>query len=417
MDLYKEVHFIAVYFEWCDKMKSEWVKGILFIATGFFWFSQYSYIPYFNPYLNSLGIGATMAGLIGGAYGITQVALRMPVGIMADRFQSHKMFIILGMLCSTAVGFGFFFCKTPIAFLIFRGMAGVSSSTWVAFTVLYASYFDDDKTVEAVSKVVSANYLGKLAGFFLGGLVAQHIGVEYTFLLSGVAGFIGLICSLFLTGGEMREDPINLFELAAVVKDRNLIYSAILGIFGQIMAYGSIYTYTSDLAKQAGATPYQLSVMNILLVIPVVLFAYFSTDFFLKKFGANKMISGAFVMMMIYCAVIPFAGPIWEFYTLSLFVGLGNGIIFAMLTGLSIKNIPTDKKSTAMGFFQSSYGIGMTIGPIVTGVVIDLSEMTPAFFLLSGVCLVGAVMAYRCLDKKQRGDSVTPDISIYIGLD
>jgi MFS family permease len=184
-----------------------------------------------------------------------------------------------------------------------------------------------------------------------------------------------------------------------VIKDRNLIHISLLGVFAQTMSYGSIYTYSSDIAKQAGATAYQLSVINVLLTIPIVLFAYFSANYFLEKCGANKVIGFAFLLMAVYCALVPFAGPIWEFYVLSFFVGLGNGIIFALLTGLSIKDVADDKKTTAMGFFQSVYGIGMTLGPVITGFIIDLSGIKPAFFLLAGVSLYGALFAYRYLER------------------
>lgn len=40
----------------------------LFLAVIFFWFAQYVYIPFQTPYLNSIGAGAGMIGLIVGAY-------------------------------------------------------------------------------------------------------------------------------------------------------------------------------------------------------------------------------------------------------------------------------------------------------------------------------------------------------------
>lgn len=56
----------------------------LFLAVIFFWFAQYVYIPFQTPYLTAVGTKAGMVGMIIGAYGISQMLLRMPVGILAD---------------------------------------------------------------------------------------------------------------------------------------------------------------------------------------------------------------------------------------------------------------------------------------------------------------------------------------------
>lgn len=375
---------------------------ILFVATGLFWFAEYAYVPYFNPYMNGAGIGASVVGLIGGSYGMAQLLLRMPIGILSDRYRAHKGFILFGMLSLSAAGFGLFFSRTAPAFLIFRCLSGIAAATWVSFTVLYAGYFTAERSVGSVSRVVSANNMGKLAAFFFGGYVAQHMGVEYTFLLSGVMGAAGFILSLFLTGSGAA---LAVNEVSAVswdvCKNRNLVHIAVLGALAQTMAYGSLYTYSSDIAKQAGATAYQLSVINVILTLPSVFFAYFSAEYVLKKFGANKTIGAAFFTMCVYCLLYPFAGPVWQFYLLSLFAGLGNGIIFAILTGLCIENIDPAKKTTAMGFFTSVYGIGMTLGPVITGFMIDLSGMAPAFFLLAGFSFAGMVSALVWLERKK----------------
>ncbi|MBQ3879560.1 MAG: MFS transporter, partial [Oscillospiraceae bacterium] len=60
-------------------------KQFLFlVAVALFWFSQYVYTSYFTPYMSSLGIAASLAGTIVGAYGFTQLVLRIPFGVAAD---------------------------------------------------------------------------------------------------------------------------------------------------------------------------------------------------------------------------------------------------------------------------------------------------------------------------------------------
>ena len=67
---------------------------LLLVITTLLWFSQYTYIPNFSPYLLSLGASHKIAGIILGSYGFSQMILRIPLGIWADRIGKNKIFII-----------------------------------------------------------------------------------------------------------------------------------------------------------------------------------------------------------------------------------------------------------------------------------------------------------------------------------
>ena len=74
---------------------------VLFLtAVTMFWFAQYVYIPYQTAYLSGIGTASGMVGTIVGAYGISQMLLRLPIGLSADKVGKHKPFILLGTLAS-----------------------------------------------------------------------------------------------------------------------------------------------------------------------------------------------------------------------------------------------------------------------------------------------------------------------------
>ena len=379
-------------------------RRLMVVATVFFWFSQYGFVPYFNPYLNAAGISATVVGFIASAYGIMQFLLRIPLGMAADRHRIHKTFILMGTICATTGSIGLYFSEAPVAFFIFRALTGVAGSSWVAFTALFSDYYDDRSSVESVAILVSANYLGRMVAFIIGGFVAQSLGDRYTFLMSAIAGIISFALCIGLLGKEKgAQNPVQARELLTVFKDKNLVVVSILGVCAQMIAFGSFFTYSSDLAKQAvGAQSYQLSIMNILLTIPAIFLGHFFANTMNKKLGTNRVIGLAFVNLGIYCAAMPFATHIMHFYVLALFVGLGNGAIFAILMGLCAKNVAPEKKTTAMGVFQSVYAIGMMMGPIVSGTIVDAAGLRPAFFVLCGICVVGVFIAWQHLEKLKK---------------
>ena len=73
-------------------------KLILLVVTCLFWFSLYLYIPFLTPFLISLGLSATLAGVIFGAHSFVQLVLRLPVGMKSEAIGKQKPFVMMGML-------------------------------------------------------------------------------------------------------------------------------------------------------------------------------------------------------------------------------------------------------------------------------------------------------------------------------
>ena len=72
-------------------------QKILLIIVALFWFAQYVYIPYQTPYLAAISVSTSFIGVIVGSYGISQLALRLPVGILADLRPNHRLFCARGL--------------------------------------------------------------------------------------------------------------------------------------------------------------------------------------------------------------------------------------------------------------------------------------------------------------------------------
>ena len=119
-------------------MRSIKQKVLFCIVTGLLWFSQYAYNPVLEPYAESLGASYKFIGIILGSYGLIQMLIRIPLGILSDSLGKRKPVIIAGLLLSMLSGLGSWYFRTPISLLVFRIMAGAAASTWVVYTVQFA---------------------------------------------------------------------------------------------------------------------------------------------------------------------------------------------------------------------------------------------------------------------------------------
>jgi predicted MFS family arabinose efflux permease len=61
--------------------------------------------------------------------------------------------------------------------------------------------------------------------------------------------------------------------------------------------------------------------------------------------------------------------------------------------GIAIKDVALEYKSSAMGFYQSVYAVGMTIGPLLLGMISQAYGLTSGFVFtgLVGVLALAAI--------------------------
>ena len=179
-------------------------KALLCAITASFWFAQYIYIPFLTPYLFTLSITATVIGLIVGAYGVTQLLLRIPLGITVDIVRNHKLFILIGTFLAGASSLGMIISPSPVLLFIANALSGAASSTWISFTVLYASYYDKSEGAKAIGRLNVFTNAGRFAAFIAGGILFERIGIRGLFVASFASGMIGCILALFIKHERRR---------------------------------------------------------------------------------------------------------------------------------------------------------------------------------------------------------------------
>ncbi|MCL2069090.1 MAG: MFS transporter [Oscillospiraceae bacterium] len=389
--------------------KQRLYTGILFTVTVLFWFSQYAYTSYVNPELLKMGATASFMGFVGGAYGFTQLVLRIPVGITADKWQM-KFFVCAGCLCVGLASLTMLLFFTPAAFLAGRALGGVAASAWVPFTVLYSSYFKPEHATKSITMIFLGNQLGRMLSFLAAGIIVASFGPKSAFMISSAAGFLAFVISLFIyedKSGPARA-PLTLKQLAAVAGNRNLLVTTALCIFLQIVTFATVFAFTANHAVAIGATPAQLSFMNVVLFIPSVILSFAVSKYILNYIEPKWLVILGFVLTAVYCAVMTFTATVGQLYLVQV-VGSASTVMLGVMTGLCVRDIPQANRGAAMGFYQAMYGLGMTVGPIIMGFLVQLISLRAGFLVMAGVALsssAAAFLLYRTT-KKEGGSNAS----------
>lgn len=375
-------------------------KFIFMLATTLFWFSLYAYVPELSTYASDLGANLTTVGIITGSYGFVQLILRIPLGIYSDTINKRKIFVIIGLFVSVISSFVSFLFPSVLSLLLTRVLAGVSASTWVLFTILFSSYFKEDESSKAIGIINSCNALGQLIGMLIGGFISMYFGTRYLFLLGGIGATLGLFLSFFTEEKAIKRNPLKFSELLKIPLEGNLLKISILGIMSQFISFGTTFGFVPIVAKNLGANALNLSALSIINVVSGIFVPTLIGYALVKYKKENTFMVIGFIISAVVCFVIPFVNGLNELYVLQFFGGVGRSMVFPLLMALSIKGVDDAKRATAMGFFQATYSLGMTLGPIVLGTIADFISLTAGFIITGLIGLISIVIICCVKDRK-----------------
>ena len=366
------------------------------LVTALFWFSMYTYVPVLTSYIESLGASHKMAGAIVGSYGFVQMVLRIPLGILSDKMQKKKVFITLGLVFASISSIGLLLTTNLSFILIFRALTGVAAATWVDFTILFSSYYKKEDTTNAMGTISFFNSLGQMTAMYMGGILADKAGYASTFQLGTIVGIIGIILSLFLVEKhENSSQNITLRGLTEVITDKNLIHISLIAVLSQLLTYATVYGFTPVFADiNLHISKYQMGLLTLFSSLPTAIASILGGKYYSRKYGEKRVVILGFILVGIFTVIIPFTTNFCILLLTQMFVGFGRGLSFTILLGLSIKDMPLNKRSTSMGFFQAIYGLGMFLGPLVMGLIGDFINLSQGFVFLGILGLFTGFISY-----------------------
>ena len=362
-------------------------------TTGCFWFAQYIYIPFLTPYLLALSLTATVAGLIVGAYGVTQLILRIPLGITVDIVRNHKLFIVIGTFLAGASSLGMIISPSPVLLFIANALSGAASSTWISFTVLYASYYDKSEGTKAIGRINMFTNLGRFVAFILGGILFGRIGIRGLFIASFVSGMIGCILALCIKHErDTARINISVGSLVGVMKERRLLFFSTVCAFTYLVTFGTVYSFTTSTAKNLGASGMDLASFAVLFSAAAMIGSHFVGTRIARRMGEAYVFMLGFLLLALYCVGIAYSRSVFPFFPFHVVAGLASGVLVSSLMANAVRHVDNERKSTAMGFYQSVYCFGITLGPAIMGFLVDHTSTRASFIIMALIAVACAAV-------------------------
>ena len=367
-------------------------------------------VPLLPVYARHEGASGLYIGLIFGAFSISRTILLPLFGRLSDR-KGRRPFILIGLVSYALVSVAFIFFNKVPHLIIIRFFQGIASAMIMPVIQAYVGDITPAGREGFVMGLFNMSlFFGLSLGPVAGGVINDHFSLQAAFVAMGILALIGAALSYWLLPSTKDEAAFRKgrppLAWRAIIADR-----VILGLFSFRLVYtasiGVIWGFVPVLADTALAL--SSSQIGILVMLGVLVSGVIQTP---AGYLADRLSRKAMVLsggVVAGGAVLSFqwAHSYPEMLAASVVFGLGGGIAMPALMAVAVlKGHQTDSMGTVMAVLTVAHSLGMLIGALLAGMMMDWFHLRYAFsmgfwFLLAGLGAFCFFVADEAIDARR----------------
>ncbi|HHY11673.1 MAG TPA: multidrug efflux MFS transporter [Firmicutes bacterium] len=441
-------------------MYSYWKTNLyVVLVVAFVGMASFTLVTPFLPYvLKSMDITENLATWSGFAYAASFLTsgLMAPVwGSVADKYGKRIQLLRSGM--GIAVTYALYpLARTPIQFVILRGITGLMSGFMPATTSLVATNTPEEHMGYALGMLQAASAAGTISGPLLGGAMVSGLGIPFTFRLSAVVLIFITIASYALLKEEViaGNQKINIIaDVKECFANRDLVAVFVCLFLVQAaiqMTQPTLVLYVDEIAQQQGknstlisGTVYSVAGLGTVLGAALAARQGKSSlpnantttvnDTVTSSTCSSKIpqISGskASPLMLRLKSIVRLNASPGQLFTIGLTgsalaialqgtwvnlmaisgfrmaFGLFNGIVAVAGNVLAAQAVSRDFRGRAFGVLNGVLPLGSVTGPVIGGAMGDSLGLGSSFYASGAVFLLSAGV-FKTFGKRK---TVQPD--------
>lgn len=378
------------------------VQIVLFFIIGtLFFISISAYTAFVTPYAQELKFPSSSIGMILGATGFASLLSRFPVGVMSQLFRKKKIVIQFGLVLVGTWLLVFFFPSFGTMYLA-KAMGGITGATWVMYTVMFTTYFTEEEIPKSIGIIQLVSSIGPVIGANIGGYFSGTLGYQYAFLVAVCAAGIALVLTLFLKETETAP-PATSKEVFKIAKNQLVSKNAwIIGLFAAVAmmaTYAGVDYLIPVLVGDMGGGALERTMITNFFRISGMIAAPVCGIVFYKKLGLIKTITFAAIATGISFVGCSFSPNFTALYILQGLVGFFFNVTITALMSLVIMGVPQNEKPARMGLYQSIYSLGLMIGPMISGFLMEVLTLKTCYIIMGAAIVITGLLAKPLLPK------------------
>lgn len=374
--------------------------------------------PVLPQYAHSFNVSVMAASAIVSIFGVTRLVFAPASGALINKLGERYMymtgiFIVALSTLATAFANGYW----PL--MIYRGLGGIGSTLFtVSATGMIVRMAPAHMRGRASAAYGGAFLVGNITGPVIGGLLG-HISLRLPFFIYTGALLIGIVvvwallpasavtspqhASADKADGQTLDEltPLTLrptaepeLKIKEVLKDTAYLACLVTnfangwGNFGVRVAL--LPLFVAGLLKTNGAAEAGIA-MAIFAIGNAI--ALYTTRHWSDRWGRRPMIIGGLILCGVMTALLGQGRTVEMVYVLSLFAGLGGGVINPAQQAAIGDVVAGHKGGTVLASVQMAADFGSIVGTLAAGAIVDHLGFSWAF-IITGIILLVSSLAW-----------------------
>ena len=350
--------------------------------------------PLLPLYVRDMGANGVWVGIIFAMYAISNSIVTPIAGRISDR-RGRKVFLTSGLIAYAVISFGYIWANTLELLAVVRFVQGAAGAITIPIAMAYVGDLSPEgEEGKWMGFANVAFFSGFGFGPLMGGLLTDHLGMNSTFYsmagLNLLAGAISLVFLPEVTRRKTQETD----EKRSSIKD--LSSSRIVrGLFAYRLAdslgRGGIGAFLPIFGSMLGLSTSLIGVVltaNMItanLVMPV-------GGLLADKFDRRRLtIIGSCVAALVL-ATVTMAGSVGQLLAVMLIQPIGMAVAMPAASALIVEEGRKFGMGSTMSTFFVAMGVGMAIGPIISGEIADSFSISWVFYFGAIMGLVGTLL-------------------------
>ncbi|MDR7417550.1 MAG: MFS transporter [Armatimonadota bacterium] len=369
-------------------------------AVGFlYWSGWQAMVPFLALYATSLGASPATVGIILGSYSILALLLSVPAGLLAERIGSGRMMFggaLLGGVSLLLIVYGGGLAGLTIGLtLLGVSQIMVSIGTQVE-TILGASQKDLPRAITQYFFFSSAS---QLSGPAIGAVLVR--GAHYSLAFLGAAGLSFL--AMLAAAGPARRPPVRdavvarppaLETITTTLTHRPGARAGLLVNLAAELAMAFWASFFPLLLAQRGYGSETIAFLFGLRATSNTGVRLVMGRITQRLSRTRALVVGLIVTGLSLVAMAAFV-PLWGIALAVLVFGFSMGLYSTLAAIAVAAGFTADAAGLGVGLRMLASRIGLIVGPIVTGLVVQGFGYIAAFVVSAVICASPALLYAR----------------------
>jgi MFS family permease len=359
--------------------------------------------PIIPIYAKRMGASYYEVGLLSSVWSLSRLIFTPIVGPLSD-VKGRKKIIAIGLSVFTSVSVLYSLAWNFASMLSFRFLHGLGSAMTIPIALAYvAELAPSGREGRCMGNMNLAMFAGMGLGPLIGGYLGDNFSIDTPFYAMGALASLSLILLLALLPEDRREAKRSRRPSVITVMKSSLIraafiYRAVMALgIGGIMSFMSIFISGSE---EEGGLGFPISIAGIIISISQVSSALLQRPLgaVADRYDKHRLVILGGTISAIGYSLLSTSRTLKGLIGFLLVTSLGNAVGMPAITALIAIGGREIGVGTTMGVLEGAMSLGMILGPIIYGLIVEHLGLRVAF-MATGIICIGGTIAFALLHR------------------